>query len=118
MWIFTKYGFYSAVCERKANGGPDTANMLVRSRDRRHLENLKSKFKLSCAIRDNEGTDYAYRMTVPKTEWVRVLSELVMEQDHTNFKNEAGRNVKQISSDYVRALHEVWSVMLETQVGG
>jgi hypothetical protein len=91
--------------------------MLVRSRDRRHLENLKAKFKLGHAIRDNEGTDYAYRMSLPKEEWARILSELATEQEYTNFKNEAADNMEQTSSSYVRALHKVWSVMLNTQVG-
>lgn len=115
MWIFTKYGFFSAVCEHKANGDIDASKMLVRSRDRRHLENLKTKFKLEYAIRDNEGTDYAYRMTLPKATWVQVVSELAAEQEYTNFKNAAGKNVDQTSSGYIRALHDVWSVMLDTQ---
>jgi len=115
MWIFTKYGFFSVVCEHNANGDIDASKMLVRSRDRRHLENLRTKFNLEYAIRDNEGTDYAYRMTLPKATWVQVVSELAAEQEYTNFKDEAAKNMQQTSKRYVRALHDVWSVMVETQ---
>ena len=116
MWVFTTLGFFSVVCEKKGGGMADTSRMLVRSRDRRHLENLRAKFNLSYSIRDNEGTDYAYRMTLPKTEWVQILSALATEQEYTNFKNEAANYLQQTGDNYVRALHDVWSVMLEMQV--
>ena len=111
---FHQIRFFSAVCEHKASGAIDESRILVRSRDSRHLKNLKTKFKLSCAIRDNEGTDYAFRMTLPKAEWARIVSELAMEQDYTNFKNEAANNMQETSRTYVQALHKVWSIMLDT----
>jgi hypothetical protein len=55
MWVFTPLGFFSTVCEKTNGGMADADRMLVRSRDRRHLENLTARFNLSCSIRDNEG---------------------------------------------------------------
>ena len=45
MWIFTKYGFYSAVCARQGDGRHgqpvDPNRIMVRCRVRQHLETLK-----------------------------------------------------------------------------
>jgi hypothetical protein len=116
MWIFTTLGFFSVVRDRKSGSMPDSEQMLVRSRDRRHLENLRAKFNLTCPIRDNEGTDYAYRMSLPKDQWAEILAELASEQEYTNFKNEAANHRHETGDEYVRALHDVWSVMLELQM--
>lgn len=48
MWLFTKYGFYSAVCARQGDGKlgqpVDPNRIMVRARVRRHLETLKEGF--------------------------------------------------------------------------
>ena len=48
MWIFTKYGFYSAVCARQGDGSHgqpvDTNRIMVRARIRKHLETLLDQF--------------------------------------------------------------------------
>ncbi len=69
MWLFTKYGFYSAVCARTMNdAGPgqgDRDRIVVRARVRRHLEALRSRFPGELAdspVVDDEGTDYAHRL--------------------------------------------------------
>lgn len=42
MWIFTKYGFYSAVCARQGDGSSgqpiDPERLMVRARVRAHLD--------------------------------------------------------------------------------
>ena len=48
MWLFTKHGFYSAVCARtgdRRHGQPlDADRIVVRARVREHLNALKDRF--------------------------------------------------------------------------
>jgi hypothetical protein len=69
-------------------------------------------------IQTEQGTDYRYRLIMPKSTWVNILSALAKEQTWSNFKDEAQkfeRKNKQ-SRDYVDALHDIWSVMHWLQV--
>ncbi len=47
MWLFTKHGFYSAVCARQGDGSHgqsvDPDRIMVRARVRSHLEALKER---------------------------------------------------------------------------
>jgi predicted small integral membrane protein len=121
MWVFTKYGFVSIACASKSNGEIDESTVMVRARLRQHLDNLKARFpdtELGKAkILDSVGTDYKYRLVIPKEAWVSILSELAMEQTWSNFKNEAARfaRIKKLSDGFVIALHKVWEVMYDLQ---
>ena len=79
MWIFTKHGFFSAVCARQGDGKHgepvDLDRIMVRARIRGHLEALKKRFPDllgECEIQESAGTDYAYRLFVPKSAWTQV----------------------------------------------
>ena len=122
MWIFTKHGFFSAVCARKGNGKHgepvDPDRMMVRARVRAHLEALKQRFPDllgDCEIHDFQGTDYAYRIFVAKSAWVQVVSGLTEETDYDNFKSEVARHKGKTGAAYEHSLHEVWRVMYELQ---
>ena len=65
MWIFTRHGFFSAVCARQGDGGYDQPvdpnRIMVRARA--HLEALGERFLDllgDCEILENAGTDYAF----------------------------------------------------------
>ena len=80
MRIFTKHGFFSAVCARQGNsthGHPvDTDRIMVRARLRGHLDALKKRFTdllNGCEIQESAGTDYAYRLFREKSVWTQVL---------------------------------------------
>ena len=71
MWIFTKHGFFSAVCARQGDGKHgqpvDPDRIMVRARVRGHLEALKKRFPDllgECEIQESAGTDYAFRLFV------------------------------------------------------
>ena len=122
MWIFTKYGFYSAVCAREGDGGHDQAvatdRVMVRSRMREHLEALLSRF--SDLLRDQEirqfsGADYAFRIFVDKGTWSLVVAQLIEEMDYDNFKLEVAEFQCGDGGSYEHTLHEVWSVMYRLQ---
>ena len=122
MWIFTKYGFFSAVCARQGSGKQgqpiDRARIMVRARARDHLESLKKRFPEvlgNCEIREFAGTDYAYRLFVPKSDWVKVISALAAEIDYDNFKSEVARHQGRAGTAYGASLHDVWSVMHKLQ---
>src|SRR6266851_8735166 len=122
MWIFTKHGFFSAVCARKGDGkhgqpvNPD--RIMVRARVRGHLEALKKRFPDllgPCVIQQSAETDYAYRVFVQKSAWVRVLAGLAEETDYDNFKSVVARHQGKAGAAYENSLHEVWSVMHRLQ---
>ena len=122
MWIFTKYGFFSAVCARQGDGklgqAIDPDRIMVRARVRGHLEALKKRFSdllSQCDIYDFAGTDYAFRIFVDKEVWSLVLSELAEETDYDNFKSEVARYKDGDDTAYEHSLHEVWSVMQRLQ---
>ncbi len=122
MWIFTKHGFFSAVCARKGNGKHgqpvDPDRMMVRGRVRSHLEALKGRFPEllgQCEIQESVGTDYAYRLFIEKSGWVQVLARLAEETDYDNFKSEVADHQGVAGAAYEKALHEVWYVMNRLQ---
>lgn len=117
MWIFTKYGFYSVACANKPDGSLDAETIMVRARRIAHLQALQKRF---AALADREilawpNRDYRYRLIVPMASWLAIIGELAQEQRWSNFKNEAEKYQGRSGKDYVRALHEVWSVMNRLQ---
>jgi hypothetical protein len=122
MWIYTKYGFFSAVCARAGDGSyrqqVDPDRMMIRARVREHLEALRTRFPAilqGCEILATSGTDYAYRLFVPKSGWTRIVGELADEIDYDNFKSEVARHQGPAGHDYEASLHDVWSVMNKLQ---
>jgi hypothetical protein len=117
MWIFTRYGFVSVACASRKNGEIDEETVMVRARSRQHLVNLKERFPDTelgnTEILSAAGTDYEYRIVLPKAKWVSILSELAMEQTWSNFKSESSRfaTLKRMKHSYVNVLHEIWHVM-------
>ncbi len=122
MWIFTKHGFFSAVCARQGNGKHgqpvDPDRIMVRARLRGHLNALKKQFPnllSGCEVQESAGTDYAYRLFVQKPEWIKVLAALAEETDYDNFKSEVAHHQGKAGAAYEHSLHEVWSVMHNLQ---
>lgn len=69
MWIFTKYGFFSAVCARQGDGGDgqpvDVDRIMVRGRRvRRHFTALIERFPDllgGCEVVESANTDYTFQ---------------------------------------------------------
>ena len=122
MWIFTKHGFFSAVCAHQGDGKHgqpvDPDRIMVRARVRGHLDALKKKFPEfldECEIHCAAGTDYAFRLFVPKSVWAQVVAGLAEETDYGNFKSEAKRHQGTAGAAYEDALYDVWSAMHRLQ---
>jgi hypothetical protein len=120
MWIFTKFGFITAVAARQGNGYRDypVDTVIVRTRERSHMENLITRFhdKLGSYQIDEDTEcrrDYKYLLFVPKTVWAEVLYELAMDIDYPKFKPSVidfkGKEA------YQETLLHVWHRMLLTQ---
>lgn len=120
MWLFTKYGFYSVGCARQGDGAYgqpiDKGRLMVRARVRQHLEVMKTRFPAllgDAEIPAFPGSDYAFRIFVPKTAWMTVAVELTDEIAYDNFKGEVANG--STGQDYEDALHDVWSIMNRLQ---
>jgi len=116
VWLFTKYGFFSAVCARQGEGcrlSPvDRSKIAIRSRYKQHLESLKTRFADligDAEIRAFPNSDYEYRIFVSKPSWALIASALAAEVDYDNFKSESEKS--QHPAGYIDSLHEIWQVL-------
>lgn len=126
MWIFTRIGFFSAVCARKGDGKlsnpPDPDRLMIRARHKAHLDALLQRFPdllKGIEIRESKNTDYRCRIFVAKETWARIMYALTLDTDYDNFKS-ATAKAQPKGHDYTQALHSVWSNMYrfqETQHG-
>jgi hypothetical protein len=121
MWVFTKYGYLSAVNARQGDGNrsnpADPDKILIRARNRSHLENLVARFSDLESFQideDKEGKrDYRYMMIVPKKVWCQVLMELGDEMDYPKFKSSIVEFDGQ--EEYHNTLLDVWVRTLQDQ---
>lgn len=119
-WIFTRYGFFSAVCARKGAGKHsdpvDPNQVMVRARDKCHLELLRERFPelQPFAIHESQHSDYRFRLFCPKGTWAHVMCEIALDLDYDNFKSEV-KHYGKSGAKYEAALHRVWSVMYGVQ---
>jgi hypothetical protein len=133
MWLFTKYGFISAVCARKGEGKsieiqPDL--IMVRARLKEHLENLMESFPQiewlnaddpkqaaknppTDAIRESKANDYRFRAYLSRSEFGNFMACLALDVSYGNFKSEVRR--VDGPSAYEHSLHRVWGVMYGVQ---
>jgi hypothetical protein len=106
MWLLTTRGFYSAVAARDE---PDT--MIVRARVRLDLEAL-SPLVGDAPILEHAGSDYAYRVRVPRDTWSSAVDALTREIDYPNFKDAV--RARQ-GYDRARLYQTIWSTLYSLQ---
>ena len=105
MWIFTKDGFVSAVRKKEY---PDF--ITVRARDRQSLTGLAELAEAEIA-KSPDG-DYPYRVFVKPEVFANWVTEEALDIDYHNFKTK----VSQVRGwDFVAALHDVWTAMLQVE---
>ncbi len=123
MWIFTKYGFFSAVCARQGDGSHRQSvyknRIMLRARDKGHLEALQRRFPKLAGFKVQESTtnDYRCRIFIPKHLWAKVLAALANETDYDNFKTAVGRFQGERGHTYKDSLMRVWGAMYGYQRG-
>lgn len=106
MWLMTQHGFYSIVQKQPRE-------YQVRARVRRDLENVLGLMEWEHDIIEGEGTDYPYRIKIPRYQLLDLLARFGGEIDYDNFKNRIHElpDQKAKSSAYAR----VWGVMAGVQ---
>lgn len=95
----------------------DPDRMMVRSRSKEHLVALQQRFESQLGnspILETDNSDYRYRIFIAKTAWCTIQSALAEEIDYDNFKSAVGKAGG--TTEYLHALHDVWSVMHRLQL--
>jgi hypothetical protein len=109
MWLFTRYGFFSAVYDAGRK------RMALRARVRQHLERLMNDIAvLRCEVIETlPPADYRYRIMIDLDNFDWMMAKLSQDIDYPNFKNackDAG-----CEPEYLSALHDVWMRMNRLQ---
>ncbi len=108
MWIFTLDGFFSAVQDRN-----DPGQIMVRSRLRVDLEKMLARLEMKeTEILAWVGTDYAYRVFIPRSAWRGYLEMMSDGLDYTNFKAAVVEHQDQGRS---AAYYSVWRRLYDWQ---
>jgi hypothetical protein len=103
MWIFTKHGFISVSQHKK-----EEEQFMIKSRVRTPLDILWPESKISIL----PEADYRFRISIPKTEAMEVLSDLISSIDYSNFKNACEEDAA-----YHRVLTKIWEKLWMYQDG-
>lgn len=99
MWIYTKDFFASVVVYK------DGLNVRFRSKD--HVDRFVTKF--GGKIFKLAGTDYKYRIFMKKETFAKILLEVTLEIDYTNFKDVVWK--KYHCMEEHKAMFGCWSAM-------
>lgn len=117
MWLFLADGFLSAVEDKN-----DPTKLSVRSRDRVSLELLLDQIELAGAaegpdgravealddddIREGEGTDYRYRVTMTKETFAVVVQHYIL--NHLTYRNFKDHVVETRGDAFHDVLLDIW----------
>ena len=107
MWLATRYGFFSIVCDHGPDGRPSDEWMLVRARQRRHLTALRRFHPGLGKVQRTDTRDYPYRIVARRDVVLLVVARLAVDIDYGNFKDATRDNLPK-DHDYVSFLHTVW----------
>ncbi len=106
MWLITNFGFFSVV---EKPGDKKAGLLTVRARAKADLEHLKERYLPSMgAIVENAGTDYPYRVQIPRDTLAIAMLRLTQEIDYSNFKS----SVSKVQGHERSGLyHDVWDTL-------
>jgi hypothetical protein len=111
MWIASKLGFFSVVIDNQRAG-----RMLVRARCKADIFNLfdaNEDLKSMEPPTSDESRDYRWRLSLDKTDWLRLACRLAQGIDYGNFKSEVAKHPEQGSK--LHAYHQVWHELWQVQ---
>lgn len=96
MWVFTPFGFFSAVSHRDKPG-----YVMVRARVRDDLVQLIERTGFKVKIISTPAADYPYRVTMTKRLFAELVAEFIKEDlTYPNFKSTV--------PDRASVYHDVW----------
>jgi hypothetical protein len=104
MWLFTTFGFFSAVQK------PGDDFLTIRGRSAKDLERLREGYlpKLGPTIMGG-GTDYPCRARASHEDLAGAIGAIVRDVTYSNFKGAVGN---EMGSRRSRTYHDVWSALL------
>lgn len=115
MWVMTQNGFVSAVQDEK-----DQSLLKIRARDKISLQSVLDHLTAAGSdvsrikIVTGAGTDYRWRIRIPRDLFSVYLLTVADEIDYDNFKN---RVTKTRGKKFHDALMDVWVAMLKVDDG-
>lgn len=120
MWIIDpRIGLVSiVVADDQLTGKPSTETLMLRSRRRGHLENLKALCPVLAAFPITEARaelDYPVRIVVPRAVFVEVMAGLARKLDYRNVKGCAGKHTEQLGPGFLSAMHDVHARLARIQ---
>lgn len=107
MWVFCKEGFFSAV-EHLG----DKSKILLRARLKGDLERLFAKNGIDAEVEATPEADYAFRATISKSDWTKVMAATAADIDYCNFKDRVHERSCGIRND---AYMNIWCDIREAQ---
>ena len=110
MWIFTNYGFVSAVQHNKKKDV-----LLVRAREPGALEAFAKRHGIKAKVEKTPTADYLYRAEFKKDDFAEAVADEVRRIDYGNFKNSFLAAVPENTTVSHWALMDVWCVMRDLQ---
>jgi hypothetical protein len=113
MWLFTPYGMFSVI-----RNWERVNTMLVRTRDRAHLDALAAAFPVEFTgveILVTPSRDYPYRCVLHRSAWIALAGKLAAGINYTNFKDEVEITAPHTGagSRYIEVVHEVWQRLFD-----
>jgi len=110
MWIFTNFGFVSAVAHNEKKGV-----LLVRAREPGVLEKLCGRHGVAATVEKTPMADYLYRAEIPQETFASMIADEVKAIDYGNFKNSFKAAKPENTHKSHIALMDVWCVMNRLQ---
>lgn len=102
MWVFLNDAMVSAVAHRTKRG-----HLMVRARLAGDLERLFP----GVDVERTPNADYAYRCTVTRARFAKVMAARAESIDYPNFK----ASLKPGDANRSRAYHDTWDAMMDAQ---
>ena len=110
MWIFSNYGFVSAVQHNKKKDV-----LLVRAREPGVLEAFARRHGIKAKVERTPVADYLYRAEFNKNDFAEAVADEVLRIDYGNFKASFRAAVPENTTASHWALMDVWCVMRDLQ---
>ena len=110
MWIFTNYGFVSAVQHNKKKDV-----LLVRAREPGVLEAFAERHGIKVKVERTPVADYLYRAEFNRDRFAEAVADEARRIDYGNFKNSFRAAVPENTTASHWALMGVWRVMRDLQ---
>jgi hypothetical protein len=107
MWLFTPFGFFSAVQKSRTN------YLTIRARVASDLDRLRERYMPALAATvKGAGTDYLFRATISHAAFAEGLSRIAANITYDNFKDEVAR---QAGYERAKVYGKVWSALLNLE---